>query len=125
MVLYKGYRAARVLLIFRLPKFYHECCSEPLAFLEWFDPFNMAVEAHHRLPTTRPSMQRGARETAIIPIRLIRASCHLIPNYDLLDQQLQITAESDLLSIAPQLFLSRHSSYYMFALMDHWRRITN
>ncbi|KAF8600664.1 hypothetical protein BDV93DRAFT_447042 [Ceratobasidium sp. AG-I] len=118
------YQPARVLLIFQLPALYHEACSEPLAFVEWFDPFDPVVEAQHRLPTTRPTKQRDVRATAIVPIRLIRASCHLIPNYELLDPHLQISAESDLLSIAPQLFLSRHSSYYFFAVMDHWQRIT-
>jgi hypothetical protein len=64
------------------------------------------------------------RTTAIVPIRLIHASCHLIPNYDALDPDLDFDAETDLLSLAPEFFLSRHSSYYLFAVMDHWQRVT-
>lgn len=124
LVASKGYRPARVRVIFQLPNFYHETCSEPLAFVEWFDPFNPAAEDHHRLPVTRPTKWQGVHETAVIPIWFIRASCHLVPNYDLLDPQLRITPETNLLSIAPEFFLSRHSSYSLFALMDHWQRIT-
>ncbi|KAF8606354.1 hypothetical protein BDV93DRAFT_553533 [Ceratobasidium sp. AG-I] len=117
------YRPGRVKLVFQLPAFYHEACSEHLAFVEWFEPFDPLVEPQHRLPTTRPTLQQGVRATAIVPLRLIRASCHLIPNYDLLDRNLEISAASDLLSVAPEFFLSRHSSYYFFAVMDHWQRI--
>ncbi|KAF8599350.1 hypothetical protein BDV93DRAFT_560435 [Ceratobasidium sp. AG-I] len=120
---YKGYRPGRVKLVFQLPAFYHEACSEHLAFVEWFEPFDPLVEPQHRLPTTRPTLQQEVRATAIVPLRLIRASCHLIPNYDLLDRNLEISAASDLLSVAPEFFLSRHSSYYFFAVMDHWQRI--
>lgn len=120
---YIGYRAARVRVIFQLPTFCHKVCSEKLAFVELFDPFDAAVVAEHRLATTRPTKQNGIRATAIVPIHMIHASCQLVPNYDKLDPGLQISAASDLLSTAPNFFLSRHSSYYFFAVMEHWRRI--
>ncbi|KAF8598598.1 hypothetical protein BDV93DRAFT_561203 [Ceratobasidium sp. AG-I] len=117
------YRPARVIMIFQLPTFFHEACSEHLAFVEWLEPFDPVVEPQHRLPTTRPTIQQGVRATAIVPIRHIRASCYLIPNYELLDEQLHISAATDLLLIAPEFFLNRHSSYYLFVVMDHWQRI--
>jgi hypothetical protein len=120
---YEGYRPARVRVIFQLPRFCHEVCAEPLAFIELFDAFDPAVDEQHHLPTTRPTKHRGVRATAILPIRLIRMSCQLVPNYDLLHPWLQISATSDLLVIAPRFFLNWHSSYYLFSVMDHWRRM--
>lgn len=120
---YIGYRVARIRVLFQLPTFCHEVCSDILAFVELFDPFDASVAAEHRLPTTRPTLQNGVRATAVVPIQLIRASCQLVPNYDKLNPGLRISATSDLLSTAPEFYLSRHSSYYFFSVMDHWRRI--
>lgn len=120
---YVGYRAARVRVIFKLPTFCHDVCSDILAFVKLFDPFDPSVSADHRLATTRPTIRNGVRATAVVPIQLIRASCQLVPNYDLLTPGLRISAASDLLSTAPSFFLSRHPSYYFFSVMEHWRRM--
>jgi hypothetical protein len=120
---YKGYQPACVWVIFQLPPFCHKVCPEPLAFVELFKPFDLNIEEQHHLPTTCPTRQHSICTTSIVPIQLIHASCQLVPNYKLLNCQLQISAASDLLSITPRFFLNQHSSYFLFVVMDHWQQM--
>lgn len=121
--LISGYRAARIRVIFRLPRFCLKIISEPLAFVELFEPFNPNVSAVHRLVTVEPLFRRGKRVCRVVPISRIHATCQLVPQYSTLNHSTIITSNTDLLSKATRFYLSRHSSYYFFSVMDHWRRM--
>ncbi|KAG9080880.1 hypothetical protein FRC06_006036, partial [Ceratobasidium sp. 370] len=55
------YRAARVRVIFRLPRFCHHHFPDPLAFVELFNMFNPAISPLHRLTTVDPLIRCGQR----------------------------------------------------------------
>lgn len=119
-----GYRAARVRVIFQLPHFCLGTFPEPLALVELFKPFDRNVSPVHRLVTTEPLFHGGERVCQVIPVSKIHATCQLAPQYSSLDRTNPITSDTDLLSLAGRFYLGRHSSYYFFSVMDHWRRMT-
>jgi hypothetical protein len=117
-----GYCAARVRAIFQLPRFCHEFTTQPLAYVELFTPFTASAQAHqHELFQTKHATHQGRRITKVVPLSALRMACHLSPQYAMLDPSLSITSADDLLSSSNRFFLSRHSSYFFFSLMDYWK----
>lgn len=118
-----GYRVARVLVIFQLPRFCHEICSTPLAYVELFNSFSLVASPLHHLASTKPLLRNGARVRKILPISKIRMTCQLVPEYAKMRLNRRITPSTDVISFPVRFFLNRHSSYYFWSLMDHWRRV--
>ncbi|KAF8594438.1 hypothetical protein BDV93DRAFT_400336, partial [Ceratobasidium sp. AG-I] len=73
------YCAARLLVIFQLPRWCHDTCSQPLAYVELFDKFTTAGSQYHRLLNTKPLKRNGERVRLVIPLTKIRMTCHLVP----------------------------------------------
>ncbi|KAG9089203.1 hypothetical protein FS749_001534 [Ceratobasidium sp. UAMH 11750] len=116
------YRVARVLVIFQLPQFCRELCTQPLAYVEMFADFNPVASNMHHLVVTKPLRRGGVRVRKIVPLSYIRMSCQLVPDYSTYRPD-RVTPLTDVLSTAERFFLNRHRSYYFWSLMDHWRRV--
>ena len=74
-----GFTAARVQAIFQLPLEFG-VFAEPLAFVEWFMPFNEPM-ANLEMHQVSWSTCRHSRQTSIIPINQIHCLLHLIPQF--------------------------------------------
>ncbi|KAF8500634.1 hypothetical protein JB92DRAFT_3084416 [Gautieria morchelliformis] len=72
----KGYPAARVRALFRLPSWFG--CADTLAYIEWFTPVTPPV-VPLRMSRVSYAMHQGHRQAAVIPISSIRCSCALTP----------------------------------------------
>ncbi|KIJ43708.1 hypothetical protein M422DRAFT_169513 [Sphaerobolus stellatus SS14] len=74
----KGYRAARIHVIFRLPPWHR--CDHILAYIEWFTGFSKPVMPLRMLEASYAS-HAGRRVGVVIPVASIRRSCHLVPKF--------------------------------------------
>jgi hypothetical protein len=94
--------------------------------VELFGNFDGAGSQYHQLLNVRPLKVNGERVRMVVPLSKIRMTCQLVPWYSHVRREypdLRIAPSTDLLSLAGRFFLNRHTSYYFFSLMDHWRRI--
>ncbi|KAG8724800.1 hypothetical protein FRC09_013986 [Ceratobasidium sp. 395] len=78
----RRYCAARVRVIFRLPRFCHELTSEPLAYVELFNQLTSPTITPHRLFQTSHRVRDLKRITRVVPLSDIRMACHLVPQLD-------------------------------------------
>jgi hypothetical protein len=67
-------------------------------------------------------MLRGERRTSVVPLSLIRMSCHLAPRYQRLSETVRITSEVDLLSVLREFYFNKYSSHFTFTVLEHWRK---
>ncbi|KAI0640990.1 hypothetical protein C8Q79DRAFT_1099175 [Trametes meyenii] len=77
----QGLRVARVRAIFDLPKVYKAQVlgvTDPLAYVEWFTPFN-TVDSATGMYIVAPSTRQRERHVSVLPLTHIIRSCHLIP----------------------------------------------
>ncbi|KAI0676310.1 hypothetical protein C8Q78DRAFT_1084559, partial [Trametes maxima] len=77
----QGLRVARVRAIFDLPKVYKAQVlgvTDPLAYVEWFTPFN-TVDSVTGMYVVSPSTRQHERHVSVLPLTHIIRSCHLIP----------------------------------------------
>ncbi|KAF8528243.1 hypothetical protein JB92DRAFT_3093083 [Gautieria morchelliformis] len=74
----KGYRVARVRVIFRLPDWFH--CDHTLAYIEWFRQIGEPNEPLRMSPVSYATRE-GRHHVAIVPIHSILRSCHLTPKF--------------------------------------------
>ena len=87
----KGTRAARVKVIFTLPKRFSASQGggptpiwwpqEPLAYVEWYTRFTREADPTHLMYVlSKPAIRAdGLPQGAVIPVSQIRQSCQLIP----------------------------------------------
>ncbi|KAG8714425.1 hypothetical protein FRC09_017655 [Ceratobasidium sp. 395] len=119
------YAAGRVRAIFKLPKHLQFLYSKKLVYVEHFRSFSVNPGLPHGFHTTTHQMERGrpsVRQVSVIPLSTIRMACHLTPVYQLTDQLALISSSSDLLTSYQRFYLNGYSSYFIFNLLDHWRK---
>ncbi|KAF8486519.1 hypothetical protein JB92DRAFT_3258522, partial [Gautieria morchelliformis] len=109
----KGYRVARVRVIFRLPDWFH--CDHTLAYIEWFRQIGEPNEPLRMSPVSYATRE-GRHHAAIVPIHLILRSCHLTPKFGR-QRNATWTAEN-VLDKCSDFFLNSHLSIYMFQMCD-------
>jgi hypothetical protein len=112
-----------VRVIFRLPRFCHHRFPNPLVFVELFNKFSPNISPLHRLAIVDPLISHGQRVYAVVPLSKIQATCQLVVQYSTLNVPYKISSNTDTLSIGHRFYLNRHSSYYFFSVMEHWRRV--
>ncbi|KAJ3557367.1 hypothetical protein NM688_g1510 [Phlebia brevispora] len=74
----QGLTVGQVRVIFRVPAEYAHLAEHPLAYVEWFTPF----QTHDKLVgmySIARSTRNGEHRASVIPITNIVRSCHLIP----------------------------------------------
>jgi hypothetical protein len=125
LIIFIGYEAGRVRVIFELPRHLSYMYKGKLAYIEHFRPFSQCNPMPHRLYSTSHAMARGVRRTSVIPLSLIQMSCHLTPRYKQLDDTVRITPDTDLMSTFNQFFFNKYCSYFVFVVMEHWRQRVN
>ncbi|KAF8530855.1 hypothetical protein JB92DRAFT_2804267 [Gautieria morchelliformis] len=111
----KGYRAARVRALFRLPSWFE--CANTLAYIEWLTPFKPPA-VPLRMSRVSYAMRQGRRQAAVIPITSIRRSCALTPIFGKPHQRDRRWTAPTVLEQCSQFFLNSHQSIYMFQLCD-------
>ncbi|QRV97235.1 hypothetical protein RhiJN_25254 [Ceratobasidium sp. AG-Ba] len=116
------FQAGRVRVIFEVPRYLQDLCSEKLAYVELFRPFSQGMAQPASLYTTGHMMRNQKRCTAVVPISRIRMAIHLVPRYELLDFDGAITAKTDLLSIHNSFFLNKYVSHFHFIVMEYWQK---
>ncbi|KAG8708612.1 hypothetical protein FRC08_018808 [Ceratobasidium sp. 394] len=115
-----GLRAGRVRTIFELPKHLQAICPDKLVYIEHFEPFSARRVQVLGLYTANHAMQAGRRVTSVIPLTQIRMTCHLAPQYSMLDPSLQVSSFTDLLSAHNRFYLNKYASYWIFIILDYW-----
>ncbi|QRW09681.1 hypothetical protein RhiLY_08680 [Ceratobasidium sp. AG-Ba] len=119
------YTAGRVRAIFKLPKHLHFLYPKKLVYVEHFQPFSVKPHPIHGMFTTSQRMERNnplSRHASVMPLSKIRMGCHLTPAYTENDISDGITLASDLLDDYRRFYLNSYSSYFVFNLLDHWRK---
>ncbi|KAI9057363.1 hypothetical protein FKP32DRAFT_1584219 [Trametes sanguinea] len=119
----RGLRAARVRLIFELPKMYDARAlglSEPLAYVEWFTPFH-SVDEVTGMYVVSPSTRQRQRFASIIPLSDIVRTCHLIPCWGKRIQRRVIVGDI-LDNTSLRFFLNPYLRHHDFVLL---RLLTN
>lgn len=116
----RGYCAARLRVIFKLPKYLRDAYSEHLAYVELFREFSESAHRPHRLHEVSHLTRDNKRVTMVVPLTQIQMVCHLIPQYESLGQ-IRVDSNTDLLDKCRRFWLSPYSSYYMNSLVEHWR----
>ncbi|KAK7029714.1 hypothetical protein R3P38DRAFT_3314401 [Favolaschia claudopus] len=110
-----GVRAARVRVIFRLPNLYGTY-PEPLAYVEWYKPFNRPVSdlGMYQLSLSSRNHRQNAQ---IIPVSDIMRSCHLIPVFG---RHVDSTWTSEqVLNQCKSFFLNPYLRHYDFYLLRY------
>lgn len=117
-----GYRAGRVRAFFTLPAHLTYLYDGPLAYVEVFAPFESPTSKYNRLHATKPDLDsRDRRRTLVIPVSDIVLACHLVPKFHLLDEELALTANTDLLAIGKDFWLNHYYNHHFYQLVEHWR----
>ncbi|KAG8740269.1 hypothetical protein FRC11_000316, partial [Ceratobasidium sp. 423] len=93
------YRTGRVCAFFNLPEHIQFFYPGPLAYLELFTPFNTSVSPFNKLESTKPDLDsNGLRRTLVVPVSDIFFTCHLVPKFHLLSNDMELHSHADLLS---------------------------
>ncbi|KAF8497984.1 hypothetical protein JB92DRAFT_2834352 [Gautieria morchelliformis] len=111
----KGYRAARIRAIFRLPHWFE--CSDTLAYIERFTNFTLPVEPP-RMSQVSYSMRHNRRYGEIVHVNSITRSCHLTPKFGSAKHRNQTWTSENVLDECPTFFLNSQLSVYMFQMCD-------
>ncbi|KAG1885292.1 uncharacterized protein F5891DRAFT_970195, partial [Suillus fuscotomentosus] len=83
----EGYRVAQIRVIFSLSAkakqavFRNAGLPDHFAYVEWFTPFSNTPEANHGMYKVLRAFCDGEKQASIIPVRNIRCSVHLIPQF--------------------------------------------
>ncbi|QRV97098.1 hypothetical protein RhiJN_25117 [Ceratobasidium sp. AG-Ba] len=119
------YVAGRVRAIFKLPAHLQHLYSKKLVYIEHFHPFSAKPHPVHGLYTTSRRMERDqprVRYSSVMPLSKIQMACHLTPIYSREEPTDSISATSDLLSDYRRFYLNSYSSYFMFNVLNRWRK---
>ncbi|QRW07893.1 Tyrosine kinase domain protein [Ceratobasidium sp. AG-Ba] len=122
------YTAGRVRVIFKLPAHLQHLYSNKLVYIEHFNPFSEKPHPVHGLYKTSRRMERDqprVRYTSVVPLSKIQMACHLTPVYKREEPTDSISAASDLLSDYRRFYLNSYSSYFMFNVLNRWRKQTS
>ncbi|KAF8509392.1 hypothetical protein JB92DRAFT_3083772 [Gautieria morchelliformis] len=111
----KGYRAARIRAIFRLPHWFE--CSDTLAYIERFTNFTLPVEPL-RMSQVSYSMRHNRRHGEIVHVNTIQRSCHLTPKFGSAKHRNQTWTSENVLDECQTFFLNSQLSIYMFQMCD-------
>ncbi|KAJ7199445.1 hypothetical protein GGX14DRAFT_373189 [Mycena pura] len=110
-----GLRAARIRVIFQAAPphgFYHE----PLAYIDWYTPFNQPVADLDMYKISR-STSNHVQKSEVIPVSQILHSCHLIPAFG---RAVNTTWRSDeVLSQASSFYLNPYLRHYDFLFLRY------
>ncbi|KAH7904813.1 hypothetical protein BJ138DRAFT_1018599, partial [Hygrophoropsis aurantiaca] len=52
-----------------------------LAYIEWFSKFTGSPEPHSKMYRVKRTLNIRERQASIVPVSLIRRSCHLLPKW--------------------------------------------
>ncbi|QRV89130.1 hypothetical protein RhiJN_17148 [Ceratobasidium sp. AG-Ba] len=119
------YIAGRVRAIFKLPAHLQHLYSKKLVYIEHFHPFSAKPHPVHGLYTTSRRMEQDqphVRYSSVVPLSQIRMACHLTPVYRREEPTDSICAASDLLSDYRRFYLNSYSLYFMFNVLNRWRK---
>lgn len=94
---FEGCRAARLRVIFRLPRTVDNnglpmsapanWPTDPLAYVQWYTPFRKSPEVHSGMYRVEPSVDsKGVARGSIIALSDIRQTCMLTPGQSTWDQ---------------------------------------
>ncbi|KAG8694994.1 hypothetical protein FRC08_008125 [Ceratobasidium sp. 394] len=114
------YRPARVRLIFEFPARYQDLYKGKLAYVEMFNIVSRNPRPGTGLFTTTRSPGQGLRQCRIVPLSLIRMTCHLVPKYNEFDPAAPLTVLSDVLELCRIFYFNIFATYFMFELLRHW-----
>ncbi|QRV92868.1 hypothetical protein RhiJN_20886 [Ceratobasidium sp. AG-Ba] len=119
------YQAARVRVIFMLPAALRDLYSKPLVYVELFYHMSNHPQSGTGLFTTTRALKPGTnlRDCEVIPLSLIRMTCHLAPMYSTLDIDDSIgpiTSHSDLLQLCRTFYFNIFATYALYELLRHW-----
>ncbi|KAG8715551.1 hypothetical protein FRC08_010465 [Ceratobasidium sp. 394] len=113
------YRACRVRAIFELPKDLLDFCPEKLVYTELFNTFH-GPDINLDLYRTSQSFVAGQREVVVIPLSMLRMTCHLAPRYGTATEELDLDADLDILSACKKFVFNEYGSFFSYELMHHW-----
>ncbi|KAI0689126.1 hypothetical protein BC835DRAFT_1283602, partial [Cytidiella melzeri] len=118
-----GLTVGQVRVIFRLPDNVNYISKDPLAYVEWFTPFQQ-YDSTVGMFSVAPSQRNHRRRASIIPITAIVRSCHLIPVWGRA-ANIHWTSEN-VLERCTRFYVNtylRHSDFVLFRfLVDRWRK---
>lgn len=61
--------------------FHNAGLPDHFAYVEWFTPFSNTLKANHGLYKVSRAFRDGEKQASVIPVRNIRCSVHLIPQF--------------------------------------------
>lgn len=64
----------------------------------------------------------NTRRTVVLPIAGVTMSCHIAPQFHKLEPTLQLHGGLDLLAVNTRFYFNHFYSYYVYMLIEHWRR---
>lgn len=114
-----AYRVVRVKVLFNLPPHCQKLHQGKLAYVEYFTKFTTGNTGVVHMPSISLAKQNGRRTVDIIPLERLRAGCHLIPKFSLMDTN-AITKANNLLDTSPAFYFNRYSNPNIFAYLDYW-----
>ncbi|KAI0688324.1 hypothetical protein BC835DRAFT_1550045 [Cytidiella melzeri] len=121
-----GLTVAQVRVIFCLPETVSYLSKHPLAYVEWFTPFQPYGDITGMF-SVAPSQRNRRRRVSIIPITAIVRSCHLIPVWGRA-ANIHWTSEN-VLERCTRFYVNtylRHTDFVLFRfLVDRWRKTCN
>ncbi|RDB24482.1 hypothetical protein Hypma_008517 [Hypsizygus marmoreus] len=116
----EGLRIAHVRVLFALPSVYRVQTPHPLAYVEWFTPFN-TVDPITGLYTVKPSTRNRHVYGEIISIDRIVRNCHLLPKFGRRKDTSWTT--ENVVNRCKVFYVSPYSDAHMFSLLKLRRRI--
>jgi hypothetical protein len=73
--------------------------------------------------TTHQNRASGKRHSFVLPLADFVMSCHLAPQFRRLDPEIRLKPSLDLLTVGRSFFFNQYYNYYVYLLLEHWRRI--
>ncbi|EUC67537.1 hypothetical protein RSOL_557450, partial [Rhizoctonia solani AG-3 Rhs1AP] len=120
------YHAARVHAIFELLNRFEHLFTHKLVYVEWFNPFSPTPIKYLEAYTTTKSFDQARRaQTAVVPLSTVQLTCHLGPQFNTIDKEVQLTPYTDTFAVCRSFILNQFSSYYCFDLLEHWITFTS
>ncbi|KAG8720582.1 hypothetical protein FRC08_018794 [Ceratobasidium sp. 394] len=119
LIIIIGYRACRVRAIFELPKNLLDVCPEMLIYAELFNTFH-GPDINLDLYRTSQSFVAAQRDVVVMPLSMLRMTCHLAPQYGTATEELDLGADLDILTDCKKFMFNEYGSFFSYELMHHW-----
>ncbi|KAH9979692.1 hypothetical protein BJV74DRAFT_879402 [Russula compacta] len=110
-----GLQAAQIRVIFTLP-FQYGSFPHPLAYVEWFRPFNMWDETIGMYKLARSTRNR-VRHSAVVGVNDILQACHLAPKYGSSPFSRSWT-HLNALEIANEFYFNHYNNFHLFEMLE-------